>query len=217
MALFVLCAILGGTMTLLRRTLTPYHMFAMLYRRNAQSTVLEEDKGKSAFSVPHGRYEFNVTPFGLCNVVALYQRMMDETFPGLPNDCILAYIDDIVIFNETFEDHLADIRHLFSRLQCSRISLKLSKCIFASDSVDFLGLELSRNGIKPQTRLIDAIRSHQQPSTRKKLRAFLELAGLYRAFTLDFPRISQPLNALTSDHAIYHWSKECEKAFNQLN
>ena len=157
MVLFVLCAILGCSMTLLKRTLTRYHIFAMLYRRNAQHTVLEEDKGKSAFSVPHGRYEFNVTPFGLCNVVALYQRIMDETFSGLPNDRILAYMNDIVIFSEIFEDHLSDIRHLFSRLQCSRISLKLSNCIFANDSVDFLGLELSRNGIKLQARLIDAI------------------------------------------------------------
>ena len=141
---------------------------------------------------------------------------MDMTLSGLPNQRILAYMDDIVIFSKTFEEHLADIRHLFSRMQCSGISLKLSKCIFASDSVDFLSLELSGNGIKSQARLTDVIRSYQQPSIRKELRAFLGLAGFYRAFIPHFARICQPLNARTSNHAIYYWSKECEQAFNQL-
>eukprot|EP00794_Sanderia_malayensis_P000634 gene634-1302_t len=92
----------------------------------------------------------------------------------------------------------------------------LSKCVFASAQVDFLGFELSRQGIRPQSRLTDAIRSYQQPSTKKELKAFLGLTGFYRAFIPDFTRISQPLNALTSDHVQFNWSYDCEEAFINL-
>eukprot|EP00794_Sanderia_malayensis_P017942 gene17943-19733_t len=84
------------------------------------------------------------------------------------------------------------------------------------DKVDFLGFELSRQGIKPQARLTTAIQSYKRPSTKKELKGFLGLAGFYRAFIPDFAHISQPLNALTSEKAAYVWSDDCEKAFNDL-
>ena len=98
----------------------------------------EPDKEKTAFSVPRGKYEFNVTPFGLCSAVASYHRMIDMSLSGLNSDRILAYMDDIVVFSKTFDDHVASIAQLFGRLRASGILLKLSKCIFASNKVDFL-------------------------------------------------------------------------------
>ena len=115
--------------------------------------VAEEDKEKTAFSVPRGKFEFNVTPFGLCNAGASYQRMMDITLSGLPSDRVLAYMDDIVIFSGNFQEHLHNLEQVFQRLQSSGISLKLPKCIFACEKVNFLGFELSKGGIKPQARL----------------------------------------------------------------
>ena len=111
--------------------------------------------------MPSGKYEFNVTPFGLCDAGASYQRMIDMSLSGLDYDRILAHMDDIVVFSKTFEDHIVNIEQLFARLRESGISLKLSKCIFASEKVDFLGFELSRTGIKPQTRLTEAIDSYK--------------------------------------------------------
>ena len=75
--------------------------------------LAEDNKEKTAFSLPRGKYEFNITPFGLCNAGASYQRMMDITLSGLPTDRVLAYMDDVVIFSKTFEEHLTDIEHLF--------------------------------------------------------------------------------------------------------
>ena len=123
--------------------------------------LAEDDKEKTAFSLPRGKYECDVTPFGLCNAGASYQRMMDITLSGLPTDRVLAYMDDVVIFSKTFEEHLTDIEHLFQRLRSSGVSLKLSKCVFASDKVDFLGFELSPEGIKPQARLTEAIHTYK--------------------------------------------------------
>ena len=96
----------------------------------------EADKEKTAFSVPRGKYEFNVTPYGLTNVGAAYQRMIDMCLAGLPPDRILAYMDDVVIFNTTFEEHLQDIESVYKRLRAANISLKASKCIFAAGKVD---------------------------------------------------------------------------------
>ena len=104
--------------------------------------LTKADKEKTTFSVRRGKIEFNVTPYGLCNARASYQRMIDINLAGLPSDRILAYMDDIVIFSKTFSEHLTSLERVFQRLRLSGVSLKLSKCIFASRTVDFLGFEL---------------------------------------------------------------------------
>ena len=178
--------------------------------------LAEADKEKTAFSVQRGKFEFNVTPYGLCNAGASYQRMIDINLAGLPSDRILAYMDDIVIFSKTFSEHLTSLEHVFQRLILSGVSLKLSKCVFASRTVDFLGFELSHSGIKPQSRLTDAVLNFGRPKTRKELKGFLGLAGFYRAFVPKFAQLSQPLNHLTSDKVPFVWSDACETAFNSL-
>ena len=178
--------------------------------------LAEVDKEKTSFSVPHGKLEFNITPFGLCNAGASYQRLMDITLSGLASDRILGYMDDIVIFSPSFKEHLADIEQVFHRLRSSGISLKISKCVFASQKVDFLGFELSKKGIQPQTRLTYAIRSYERPTTKKQLKGFWGLAGFYRAFISGFATISRPSNSLTSDTVVFKWSDDCENAFKQL-
>ena len=100
----------------------------------------ETDKEKTAFSVSgKGKFEFDVTPYGLSNAGASYQRMIDLFLAGLPPDRILAYMDDTVIFTLTFDQHMKELIAVFTLLRRSNISLKASKCIFASDKVDFLG------------------------------------------------------------------------------
>ncbi len=120
-------------------------------------TALEEDRDKTAFTVQRGKFEFNVMPYGLCNAGATYQRMMDISLSGLPAERVLAYMHDILIFSDTFEEHLQSLEMVFQKLRESSISLKLSKFVFASRKVDFLGFELSKSGIRPQSRLTEAI------------------------------------------------------------
>ena len=131
--------------------------------------LAESDKEKTAFSVPgKGKYEFNVTPYGLSNAGASYQRMIDICLAGLPPSQILAYMDNTVLFSESFEQHLQDIQSVFERLRQSNISLKATKCVFASDKVDLLGYELSHTGIKPQKRSTEAISSFHRPDPSVK-------------------------------------------------
>ena len=100
--------------------------------------LAELDKEKAAFSVPvTGKFEFNVTPYGLSNAGASYQRMIDICLAGLPPNRILACMDDIPLFNTTFEQHMEDLEAVFKFLRQSNISLKASKCVIASHKVDF--------------------------------------------------------------------------------
>ena len=117
--------------------------------------------------------------YGLCNAGPTYQRLMDMCLSGLPPDRILAYMDDIVIFTSSFEEHLSVLRRVFNRLRASGIQLKPSKCLFPSNKVIFLGFELSNNGIRPHHQLTGAIRSFPVPTSRKELRRYLGMAGFY--------------------------------------
>ena len=125
-------------------------------------------------------------------------------------------MDDIVIFSKTFSEHLTSLEQVFQRLRLSGVSLKLSNFVFASRTVDFSGFELSQTGIKPQSRLTDAVLSFGGPKTRKELKGFLSLAGFYRAFVPKFAQLSQPLNHLTRDKVPFVWSDACETASNSL-
>ena len=177
----------------------------------------ETDKEKTAFSVPgKGKFEFNVTPYGLSNAGASYQRMIDICLAGLPLNRILAYIDDIVIFTSTFDQHMKELTAVFTRLRRSNISLKASKCVFASDKVDFSGYELSSHGIQPQKRLTEAINDFPCPESKREVRQFLGLAGFYRNFIQDFADISRPLNRLTGDGVPFAWDTNYQQAFELM-
>ena len=148
--------------------------------------IREVDREKTAFSASRGKFEFNVTSYGLCNAGASCQRLMDLTLSGLPPDRILAYMDDVATFTRTFDDHIVQLDALFARLRKSGIQLRADKCVFGADRLEFLGFELSSDRIKPQNRLTDAVRNFARPSNRKEVRRFLGLAGFYRSFINDF-------------------------------
>ena len=176
----------------------------------------EADKEKTAFAVPRGKFEFNVMPFGLSNSGATYQRMMDICLSGLRTDKVLSYMDDIVIFSKTFDEHIRDLKSVFECLHTAGVTLKASKCIFAAEKVEFLGFELSVEGIKPQARLTNAINDLPRPGSKKELRRFLGMAGFYRAFIKDFAALSQPLNRLTGDNVPFVWDSRCDSAFQKI-
>lgn len=178
--------------------------------------VSEPDKEKTAFSVKRGKFEFNVMPYGLCNSGASYQRLMDMCLSGLRPDRILAYMDDLVIFTPSFEEHSVILKQVFDRLRISGIQLKPSKCLFASNIVNFLGYELSNKGIKPQDRLTEAIVNFRTPKSKKEMKRFLGTVSFYRCFIKNFATIAEPLNRLTSDKVPFKWDTHCETAFQRL-
>jgi hypothetical protein len=117
----------------------------------------ESSKRKTAFVTEHGLYEFNVMPFGLNNAPAQFQRYMDAVSAGLNWNCLLVYLDDIIIFSSTFDEHLYHFTETFTRMRQYNIHLKPSKCFVFQEEIDFLGHVVTAEGIKPDPKKITAI------------------------------------------------------------
>lgn len=112
-----------------------------------QVPICEESKHKTAFVTPEGQYEFNRMPFGLANAPAVFQRIINKVLGQAKTGTAMAYMDDIIIPSKTVEEGLDKLSKILELLKKSGLTLKLSKCNFFMKSVDFLGFELSENGI----------------------------------------------------------------------
>ncbi|XP_045023691.1 uncharacterized protein K02A2.6-like [Daphnia magna] len=135
--------------------------------------------------------------FGLCNAPATFQRLMNYVLKDVLGKKALVYLDDVIIFSDSFEDHLRDIRKIFDLLKAANLKLKLKKCQFIKQSVNYLGHVILTDGIKPDPGKIDRIVNYKTPTSVDEIRSFLGLAGYYRRFIKDFGSIAKPLTRLT--------------------
>ena len=182
-----------------------------------QIPMSHESKEKTAFTTPFGLYEFEVMPFGLHNAPATFQRMINYVL----RDCqkfARAYIDDIVIFSHSWEEHMVHMREVLSKLQEAGLTLKLNKCQFGQREVHYLGHCISNGQVRPDPIKLQAIGDYPVPIKKKNVRAFLGLAGYYRRFVPHFATIAAPLTNLTSKNQPEQvlWNKDCDSAFKQL-
>ena len=174
----------------------------------------EKDREKTAFTCHAGLFEFNVMPFGLCNAPSLFQELMSNVLEGL--DFCFAYIDDILIFSTTIEEHLKHIQIIFERLRQHGLKLKLKKCNFIQKETNYLSFVIDENGIRPDKDKVEAIRRMQNPTCVKQFRSFIGMCSYYRRFLPNFSDIASPLIALTKKRAKFKWSYACQKAFDEL-
>ena len=181
-----------------------------------QIPIKKGDTHKTAFSVPGEHYEWLVMPMGLTNSPATFMAEMDATFRDLSGKFVLVYLDDILIFSNSLEEHVEHVREVLQRLDKKGYILKESKCEWFQESVDFLGFHCSHDGIHPQTKKIERIRDWPAPTTLKQVRSFLGLAGFYRRFIKDFSTIARPLTELAKKDQRFIWSNECQLAFDEL-
>ena len=182
-----------------------------------QVPIAEQDKEKTAFRTSSGQlFEFNQVPFGLCNAPATFSRLMDRVLAGLHWETCLFYLDDIIVLSSTWEEHLARLREVFERLRHAKLKLGAAKCTFAAKEVSYLGHRVTEEGLLPDPSLLAAIRDIPPPKTATEVRSFLGLAGYYRRYVKGFAAIAAPLHALTRKDALFHWSEDCQAAFDQL-
>ena len=182
-----------------------------------QVPIREEDKKKTAFGTSSGRlYEFNRLPFGLCNAPATFSRLMDYVLTGLSWEICLYYLDDIIVFSRTWEEHIQRLEEVFQRLIEAGLTLGATKCRLAEKEVEFLGHVVSEEGLKPNPRLLECIREIKPPKTVTEVRSFLGLVGYYRRFVKGFSDIATPLNRLLEKGKEIVWTPECEQAFQTL-
>ena len=165
-----------------------------------QVPIMERDKEKTAFHTSSGQlYEFNQVPFGLCNAPATFSRLMDRVLSGLHWETCLFYLDDIIVFSSTWEEHLARLRQVFEQLRHADLKLGAEKCTFAAKEVSYLGHRIMEEGLLPDSALLAAIREIPPPKTATEVRSFLGLAGYYRRYVKNQERRSLPLERRLPD------------------
>ncbi|GBG84591.1 hypothetical protein CBR_g38874 [Chara braunii] len=181
-----------------------------------QIEVDPSDQHKTAFKTRDGLYEFIVMPFGLINAPSTFQCLMDKVLHHQLNRFVVVYLDDILIFSKTMEEHLKHLEEVLQVLKEAQLHLNLEKSEFWRDSVIYLGHRLSANGLEPEATKVEVIRNWPQPTNVRKLRSFLGLASYYRKFVPKFSVIAHPLSRLTSKNVAYAWCAKCETAFQAL-
>ena len=155
-----------------------------------QVPIAEQDKAKTAFRTSSGQlFEFNQVPFGLCNAPATFSRLMDRVLASLHWETCLFYLDDIIVFSSTWEEHLARLREVFERLRHAKLKLGAANCTFTAKEVNYLGHRVTEEGLLPDS---------------------------YRRYVKGSAAIAAPLHALTRKDAVFHWSEDCQTAFDQL-
>ena len=182
-----------------------------------QVPIQERDKEKMAFRTSSGElFEFNQIPFGLCNAPATFSCLMDRVLAGLHWETCLFYLDDIIVFAATREDHLNRLRQVLKRLRHTKLKLGTDKCTFATKEVSYLGHRVTEEGLLPDPSLLAAIREISSPKNATEVRSFLGLAGYYSRYVKNFTATTSPLHALTQKDAVFHWSANCQEAFDRL-
>jgi len=181
-----------------------------------QIPMAERDKNKTAFSTPYGHYEFNRMPFGLKNAPATFQRLMNSVLTGIQGLKCLVYLDDIVIYGSSLEEHNKRLKEILQKLRKSNLKLQPDKCEFLRKEVVYLGHIISENGISPDPSKLTAIKEFPTPKKIKDIQSFIGLAGYYRKFIENFSQIAKPLTKLTRKTEKFEWTIEQQAAFETL-
>jgi hypothetical protein len=159
-----------------------------------QVRLLESDVAKTAFRTPFGSYEFLVLPFGLTNAPATFQRMMNSVFHDfIKSGFVIVYLDDLLVFSKTQEEHLAHVRKVLERLREHKLYAKLVKCQFMASELKYLGHVVGRDGIKPDPDKVQVIKDWPTPTGVHSVRQFLGLANCFRKFIRGYSAIAAPL------------------------
>ena len=164
-----------------------------------QVEIAEEDKAKTAFTTPIGLFEFNRMAFGLCNAPATYQRLMHDVFRDDIFKVLLVYLDDILVYSKTVDEHLERLELVLSKLHQHGLKLEPKKCQFFKRKVNFLGHEISSAGIATDQEKVRAVTNWPVPTTVKDVRSFLGFCSYYRRFVKGFAQIAKPLHQLVAD------------------
>ena len=181
-----------------------------------QVRIAEEDRKKTAFQIENGFYEFIRMPFGLTNAPSTFQRLMDSILRELLGKFAQVYLDDVIVYSRTWEDHLDHLDQVFTRLHKAGLKLGREKCFFAKSQIQFLGHVVSKDGIKPDPQKLELLKNWPIPKTKKDVRSFIGFASYYRKFIEKFSEIAQPLHKIMNEKAEYIWEEKQQQAFDKL-
>ncbi|KAE9118319.1 hypothetical protein PF010_g8269 [Phytophthora fragariae] len=182
-----------------------------------QIRVASADKEKTAFTTKRRLYQFKRMPFVLTNAPATFQRLMNSVLQGLTWPSCLVYLDDIVIYTRGgIERHVLEVACVLERLSAAGLTLKLKKCMFATQRMEYLGHELSVDGVRPLDRLVTAVREFPKPRDATEVKRFVHLAGYYRRFIEGFGAMMSPMTKLLRKDVEWEWGEAQDDAFERV-
>ena len=181
-----------------------------------QVAMSEDAKQKTAFCFQRGLWHWNVLPFGLCNGVATFQRLMDRVLHGLSWSTVLVYLDDVLVMAVDPDSMLQRLQEVFSRLRKANLKLHPGKCKLFQREVGYLGHLVSEHGIAPNPEKVRDVQEWPRPRDVKEVRQFLGLSGYYRRFMRGYAEVARPIIDLTKQGVPFVWTEECETAFETL-
>ncbi|KAL0172764.1 hypothetical protein M9458_033075, partial [Cirrhinus mrigala] len=179
--------------------------------------IRKGDEWKTAFVTPTGHYEYLVMPYGLSISPSVFQTFMNEVFREFLHRFVVVYIDDILIYSRNQAEHRQHVLQVLQKLRQHSLFLKLEKCEFHQSSVQFLGYNISAEGVQMDQGKVDAIQKWPLPTCVKELQRFLGFTNFYRRFIMDYSTITAPLTSLLRGkpkHLL--WNPAAHKAFRQL-
>ena len=182
-----------------------------------QIPMAERAKIITAFTVPgKGLYHFRRMPYGLNNAPATFQRLIDRVIGPELEPFAYAYLDDIIIVTETFEEHVKWLEHVLTRINEAGLTINRDKSEFCQSEVTYLGIIVNRDGLRPDPAKVEPIISYPVPRNLKQLRRFIGMTSWYRKFLPDFATAVDPLTALLRKSKPYEWDEEQHHAFEQV-
>ena len=153
----------------------------------------KESIPKTAFYTYRGHYEFNRMPFGLKNAPATFQRMMNMVLRDEINKRCLVYLDDIIVFGTSLQEHMDNLKVIFEKLRENNLKIQLDKSEFLMKEVAYLGYIISEEGIRPNPDKINVVKNYTIPKTTKEIKAYLGLLDYYRKFISNFAKLTKPM------------------------
>lgn len=218
-----------------------YSWFSILDQGKAyhQGFIAEGSRYLTAFITPWGLYEWVRIPFGLSNAPAAFQRSMEEMLDSLRDECCIPYLDDVLCFSKSFDEHVCVLQKVLQALKRHGVKLKPEKCELFRREVRYVGRLVSEEGVKVDPKDIEAVQAlkHKRPQTVGEVRQLLGFLSYYRTYVQDFSRIAKPLYDLLqvkpdtppsqptrgrakspqqSSRAPVHWNKEHQEILERL-
>ena len=174
------------------------------------------EEWKTAFRTRYGLYEYIVMPFRLTNAPAICQELVNNVLRNLLDKCVIAYLNDILIFSKIIEEHKKYIKQILTCLDQVNLMLEPEKCDFHKESVDFLGYIINRKRISIDLSKTKSINEWPTPTNVKELQSFFKTINYNRRFIKGFSQITLPIIQLIRKNNAFIWTSTCEEAFNKL-
>jgi hypothetical protein len=178
--------------------------------------IAEGEEWKTAFRTRYGLFEYLVMPFGLTNAPASFQHLMNHNFRTMLDHYVICYLDDILIYSDTLEEHYQHVTSVLETLRKAGLFAKAEKCEFHQHSVEFLGFIVGRDGITMDVKKVQSILDWPTPTNLFEVRSFLGFCNFYRRFIASYSSIAHPLTQLTREDTPFLWTDKHTQAFNKL-